>query len=72
MCRLILNAILMKYAGIVVSLGEKGAHRDEYLKVAQERLSVGGHGGQLGKIVLESAVGTLGRFKAAITGRSST
>lgn len=67
MCRLILNAILMKYARIVVSLGEKGADRDEYLRVAQESTSVGGHGGQLGNMVLENAVGTLRRLKAALS-----
>ena len=70
MCRLILNAILMKHAGIVVSLGEKGADRDEYLQVAQESTLVGGHGGQLGNMVLESAVGTLRRLKAALTRQS--
>lgn len=33
-CRLILNAILLKYAGILVSLGEKETDRNEYLSVA--------------------------------------
>jgi Fic family protein len=36
-CRLLLNAILLKYAGIVVPLGEKGEERDEYLNVAAAR-----------------------------------
>ena len=35
-CRLILNAILLKYAGIVVALGEKDDERDEYLQIAAE------------------------------------
>jgi Fic family protein len=72
MCRLILNAILMKYAGLVVCLGEKGADRDEYLRVAQESTSVGGHAGQLGNLVLESAVGTLRRLKATLTRQRKT
>lgn len=33
-CRLILNAILLKYAGILISLGEEDMDRDEYLAVA--------------------------------------
>ncbi len=33
-CRLILNAILLKYAGIVVPLGEKEDARTEYLEIA--------------------------------------
>ena len=34
MCRLILNVLLLKYAGIVVDLGEKDGEREEYLAVA--------------------------------------
>lgn len=33
-CRLLLNAILLKYAGIVVSLGEKEQEREKYLEIA--------------------------------------
>lgn len=47
MCRLILNAILIKYAGVVVMLGEKNEDRDEYLLIAQES--------QLGTLVLAKA-----------------
>jgi hypothetical protein len=35
--RLILNAIMLKYAGIVVPLGEKESDRDVYLAVASRR-----------------------------------
>lgn len=69
MCRLILNAILIKYAGIVVVLGEKDQGRDEYLQIAQESTMVKGHPGQLGKLVLEHAKGTLRRLKTALTKR---
>jgi NADPH-dependent curcumin reductase CurA len=51
MCRMILNAILIKYAWIVVTLGEI-LKRDEYLYIAAESGKVGGHAGQLGKLVL--------------------
>ena len=66
MCRLILNAILIKYAGIVVVLGEKDQDRDEYLQIAQESTRVGSHPGQLGKMVLERAAGTLRKMKARL------
>ncbi len=34
-CRLILNAVLLKYAGIIVTLGEKEDDRKKYLEIAQ-------------------------------------
>jgi prophage maintenance system killer protein len=37
MCRLIANAFLIKYAGIVISIGEDQADRDKYLSIAQSR-----------------------------------
>lgn len=57
MCRLIMNAILLKYAGIVVPIGEDGeAGRAEYLKICtqgskefldeDDRTSVTQHGHQ--------------------------
>jgi len=49
-----------------LGLGEKGADRDEYLRVAQESTSIGGHEGQLGNMVLESAVGTLRKIESSI------
>ena len=58
MCRLILNAILIKYAGVVVPLGEKSEDREEYLQVVQESSRVGGYAGQLGTLVLKKAGGT--------------
>ncbi|KAI1330650.1 fido domain-containing protein [Xylariaceae sp. FL0255] len=33
-CRLILNALLLKYAGVMISLGEEDSSRDEYLTEA--------------------------------------
>ncbi|CZT07366.1 uncharacterized protein RCO7_07328 [Rhynchosporium graminicola] len=69
MFRLILNAILIKYAGVVVSLGGKGGERDEYLLIAAESTRVGGHPGQLGKKVLEIAHGTLRKLKMTLSRR---
>jgi Fic family protein len=63
MCRMILNAILIKYAGIVVTLGERDMDWDEYLFIAAESGKVGGHPGQPGKLVLEAADGSFRRLK---------
>lgn len=63
MCRLILNAILIRYAGIVVSLGEHDQSREEYTEAATESRAVGGHHGALGTMVLEEAKKTLRRMK---------
>lgn len=67
MCRLILNAILIKYAGIVVSLEEKDRDRDEYLLIAQESTRSGGHSGQLGHKVLGLAEEMLKALKEKLT-----
>ncbi|KAF7900218.1 uncharacterized protein EAF01_007520 [Botrytis porri] len=69
MCRMILNAILVKYSGIVVALGGKDQDRDEYLLIAQESAKVGGHAGQLAKLVLDSAQGTLKKLKNKLSRR---
>ena len=55
LCRLILNAILIKYAGIAISLGEQSHDRDGYLQIAQESTNVGGHHGQLRTLILTKA-----------------
>ncbi|KAJ0310920.1 hypothetical protein COL516b_001620 [Colletotrichum fioriniae] len=55
MCRLILNAILIKYARIVVNVGEHGQDRGEYIQTARESREVGGHGGALATMVLKEA-----------------
>ena len=70
MCRLILNAVLIKYAGIVVVLGEKDDDRGEYLMIAQESTKVGGHGGQLGHMVLKRAGRTLRGLRSKLKGKT--
>ena len=63
MCRLILNAISIKYAGIVVSVGEHDQSCDEYLEIAHELHLDGGHAGARGSMVLKEAKNTLRRMK---------
>ncbi|KAI4142037.1 MAG: hypothetical protein L6R39_005109 [Caloplaca ligustica] len=82
MCRLILNAILLKYAGIVVPIGEDGNEgREEYLEVAVEGSKVflnddytgvsrDGHR-TLGSLVIKKACIHL-RKTAASFGQAST
>ncbi|KAF8852592.1 Fic-domain-containing protein [Acephala macrosclerotiorum] len=65
-CQLILNVLLMRYGGFVITLGEKGEDRDEYIMIASESARVGGHPGQFGKKVLEIAYGTLNRLKKTL------
>lgn len=57
MCRLILNASLIKYAAVVVPLGEKSEDRAQYLQNAQESSKVDGHSGQLRTLVFAKASG---------------
>lgn len=52
MCRLIMNAITIKYAGVAVSVGEHDQSRDEYIDTARESREVGGHPGALATLVL--------------------
>ncbi|EME79899.1 uncharacterized protein MYCFIDRAFT_198278 [Pseudocercospora fijiensis CIRAD86] len=66
MCRLILNAILLKYAGIIMSLGEKGEGRNEYISIAVESRQSGGHHGQLASMVLHNAEETMKRWKKTL------
>lgn len=63
MCRLILNAILIKYAGVVVNVGEHDQSRDEYIHIAQESRAVGGHAGALATLVLREASKSLRRMR---------
>ncbi|KAF2635385.1 Fic-domain-containing protein, partial [Massarina eburnea CBS 473.64] len=62
-CRLILNAILIKYAGIVVNVGEHDSNREQYLNIATESTKVGGHAGALGTLVLHEATKTFRRMR---------
>lgn len=66
MCRLILNAILIRYAGIVVNVGEHDQSRDEYIGTARESSEVGGHPGALATLVLKEGRDTLRRMRSRL------
>ncbi|KAL2065449.1 hypothetical protein VTL71DRAFT_3119 [Oculimacula yallundae] len=75
MCRLLANAFLMKYAGIVISIGEHDEDRTEYLKIAE----MAGDGeteeearGTLAGFFLEKADQTLRDLKARLRLRDGT
>jgi len=69
MCRLVLNAILIKYAGIVVNVGEHDQSRDEYILIARESTEVGGHSGALGTLVLKEATKSLKKMRDRLKGK---
>lgn len=62
-CRFILNAILLKYSGILVNVGEHDQRREDYTMAQAESREVGGHAGPLGTIVLREASKTLRRLR---------
>ncbi|KAI9146736.1 Protein adenylyltransferase FICD [Paramyrothecium foliicola] len=68
MCRLILNAILLRYAGVVVNVGEHDQSRDEYIGTAQESREVGGHPGALATLVLRHATNTYRKMRETVRG----
>jgi fido (protein-threonine AMPylation protein) len=53
-CRLILNAILLKYAGIVVPIGEHDGDRAEYIEAQRKADEMEGNG-ELSSLVLKKA-----------------
>ena len=69
MCRLLLNAYLIKYAGVVVPIGETAESRQEYMdlviKTNDETLEEEARG-NLGRLVLGRAVTTLRRLRDTI------
>jgi Fic family protein len=68
-CRLVLNAILLRYAGVVVPLGvrEGGTEgSDGYLQVAMRSGQSGGYPGELGTMVLRGGVGMLRRVRRRV------
>lgn len=55
MCRLLLNLILLKYAGIVVPIGECEGERKEYLDIKRRYSADGEDEGEFAAMVLERA-----------------
>ncbi|OJJ50083.1 hypothetical protein ASPZODRAFT_89908 [Penicilliopsis zonata CBS 506.65] len=69
MCRLILNAILLKYAGVAICLGEHDESREEYLNI-QRRIGERMEGsGELAALVLKKAMGRYRTLKQKLTGK---
>ncbi|KAJ9145068.1 Fic/DOC family protein [Pleurostoma richardsiae] len=69
MCRLILNVILCRYAGIIVPIGEHGEDRKEYIDIkvrASEEME--GHG-EYATFVLGKVVERLREMREKIAGR---
>lgn len=55
MCRLLLNALLLKYAGVVVPIGEHEGERREYLNIRMRYSAVGEDEGEFAAMVLKRA-----------------
>jgi len=79
-CRLILNTILLKYAGIIVSLGEKEHDREEYLIVASraseiEQIDEEDRGGkpawaELSSLVIKESCKTFKTLRDKLNGKA--
>lgn len=65
-CRLILNALLLKYAGIVVSIGEQDKDRSEYMEICKRESAEMYGGGEFATLVLKRSVGKLEKLRASI------
>ncbi|KAH7416660.1 fido domain-containing protein [Cadophora sp. MPI-SDFR-AT-0126] len=61
MCRLVLNAILLKYTGMIVSIGEYDGERKEYCDIAVRASAMMEGPGELAVLVLKKATQ---RFKS--------
>lgn len=70
MCRLILNAILLKYAGVVVSIGEHDESRDEYIAIQKRAGEQMEGSGELASLVLRKAMGRYRTLKQKLSGKS--
>jgi hypothetical protein len=69
MCRLILNAILLKYAGVVVALGENDESREEYLAIQRRAGEHMDGPGELAALVLKKATVKYRHIKQKLTGK---
>ncbi|KAB8265813.1 fido domain-containing protein [Aspergillus pseudonomiae] len=69
MCRLIMNAILLKYAGIVVCIGEHNESRQEYIEI-QKRAGEHMEGsGELATLTLKKSIARYRTLKQKISGK---
>jgi len=70
-CRMILNAILCKYAGIIVPIGEHDEERAEYLGIKQRASAEMEGAGELATFVLQRATTRLRALKQKLAGRTA-
>ncbi|MBV5323390.1 Fic family protein, partial [bacterium] len=71
MCRIILNAILCRYAGIIVPIGEHDEERDEYLGIKRRASQeMEGHG-EYASYVLKRSLTRLRALKKKMAGKAS-
>ncbi|KAH6982067.1 fic/DOC family protein [Ilyonectria sp. MPI-CAGE-AT-0026] len=69
LCRMILNAILCRYAGIIIPIGEQGEERDEYMRIKKRASQqMEGHG-EYATFVLQRAVTRLRELKKKLAGK---
>jgi len=71
MCRIILNGIMFKYAGIMVPFGENGEQRSEYLGICRRAGDQSEGHGELATMVLRRAVAQLRKKKQLLHGKAA-
>ena len=70
-CRIILNAILCKYAGIIIPIGESEEDRSEYLNI-KIRASNEMEGGELATFILGKATTRIRAVKKKLAGKKAS
>ncbi|KAF7543066.1 hypothetical protein G7Z17_g11037 [Cylindrodendrum hubeiense] len=69
LCRMILNTILCRYAGIIIPIGEQGEERTEYMGIKKRASQdMEGHG-EYATFVLQRAVTRLREMKKKLAGK---
>ena len=58
-CRIILNSILMRYAGVVAAIGEDGQDRKDYLEIAKRSSDDAAGPGELAVFTLQKSIKSL-------------
>lgn len=61
MCRILLNVVLMKYASVVVGIGETEADRETYMEIVRRRSSDDCGAGEFAAFVLGKSLGVFER-----------
>ncbi|OJJ96298.1 hypothetical protein ASPACDRAFT_47068 [Aspergillus aculeatus ATCC 16872] len=72
MCRLILNAILLKYAGIVISVGENDEGRRQYLDIQRRSGEHMKGSGELETLILKKLIPRYRALKQKVTGKKGS